>query len=350
MLKTKPITKIALVVAVAVTVFIVAYFGKYKGHVKDKEAKYSELFAKGLKESTQTRNPYLGLLPRYRGLKNHGKLRFEPIPGLDKPEVISFLVDVIRNGPKWLREQDYHIAKCYATLCLGATKDARALGPLTEALKIVDEKEKYEYVAKYAAIGLGLLGHPDAVEPLIKALEDKRLEVRYGVVWALGEFGDFRAINPLIKKFESKENYGVRANYGEALTKILKMKVSNENLPNHQFWVRWWKEGHKFTEERFEKIYLEWKNMKRETKIQRILAKRKLNEMSALGIAALPFMIEKVAQGDTTFISAISNLMDGELKKTATQEQCLEWWNKNKHKWLIPFDKSKAESGTESQK
>jgi HEAT repeat protein len=48
-----------------------------------------------------------------------------------------------------------------------------------------------------AAMTLGEIREPEAVESLIQGLDDEHGWVRWGAVWALGEIGDSRAIGPL---------------------------------------------------------------------------------------------------------------------------------------------------------
>ncbi|MEO1444284.1 MAG: HEAT repeat domain-containing protein, partial [Chloroflexota bacterium] len=40
----------------------------------------------------------------------------------------------------------------------------------------------------------------DAVEPLMEALDSDNANVRHMAVWALGEIGDMRSVQPLIKR------------------------------------------------------------------------------------------------------------------------------------------------------
>jgi hypothetical protein len=54
------------------------------------------------------------------------------------------------------------------------------------------------------ALRLGEIGDARAVEPLIKALEDEDRKVHWQAAWALGEIGDARAVEPLIRKLEGK--------------------------------------------------------------------------------------------------------------------------------------------------
>ena len=65
---------------------------------------------------------------------------------------------------------------------------------------------------------LGKIGGP-AVEPLIRALQDKNSRVRIGAAWALGKTKDRRAVGPLIRHLEDKSNV-VRAESAFALGEI----------------------------------------------------------------------------------------------------------------------------------
>ena len=55
------------------------------------------------------------------------------------------------------------------------------------------------------------------------------------------------------------------------------------------------------------------------------------------GVANLPFMTEKVQKGNTDLVPLISELVDAKLPPDATQQECLNWWNKNKSSWTISF-------------
>lgn len=108
---------------------------------------------------------------------------------------------------------------------------------------------------------------------------------------------------------------------------------------SRKLWLRWWKEGRKLTEQRFEKLYSEWKELKKQNKDKQ--AREKYQRIIDLGIAVLPTMTQKVQEGDTGLISAISKLTDGEFSDKATAAKCLDWWEKNKENWLIPFPNKK---------
>ena len=143
------------------------------------ECRFRELFEEGLKKCYRYRNPYGGI---------SDAVDDNPFQG--DSNSVPFLVDVLNNGPIWLSERKYscHLARCYATVCLGATRDPSALTPLIGELRKVDEPEN---VADVAAIALGLLGDTRAVDPLIAALQDDRL--RQASATALGKIGDVRA-------------------------------------------------------------------------------------------------------------------------------------------------------------
>jgi len=48
-------------------------------------------------------------------------------------------------------------------------------------------------------------------------------------------------------------------------------------------------------------------------------------------------MVDKIKMGDTELIEVVSELTAGKVKHNATAEECLDWWEKNKEDWLIPF-------------
>lgn len=354
----KPSMLVAVLLTIAAGVLPIACLGEEANSID-----YVELFEKGLGECSEFRNPYAGIVLFIPGPStDKDKYVFEPIHGLDDPNAVPFLIDVLENGPYWLPKEKHHFAKCYAAVSLGATHDSRALLPLIKAIETIDEKENDEYIARFAVYGLSLLEDPNVVNLLIAVLEDKRGVVRHTAVRSLGDLGVFQAIKPLTEHLLNLKKSKLDSNsvehtdekkallakiaenryrqtvthYGEAIAKIAKMKIEYKELSDVQFWSDWWQNGAKFTEQRFNAIYSKWKNEK-ETDRPKYVVRKQFFKMIDLGIPALPFMVEKVKRGEIEFIPAISKLTDGKLKKGATQAECLEWWNKNKQKWLIPF-------------
>lgn len=57
-----------------------------------------------------------------------------------------------------------------------------------------------------AAAKLGELGDPDAVEPLIEALNDRSSEVKANAIHSLGQLGDQRAVVPLLRRLEDPDD------------------------------------------------------------------------------------------------------------------------------------------------
>lgn len=88
-------------------------------------------------------------------------------------------------------DTDTRKASVYA---LGASREERALQPILRILS--DETEESE-LRGYAAEALGLLGQSDAVVPLISALRDESVNVRFWAAYALGQLRDKRAISEL---------------------------------------------------------------------------------------------------------------------------------------------------------
>jgi hypothetical protein len=100
--------------------------------------------------------------------------------------------------------------------------------------------------------------------------------------------------------------------------------------------LKWWPNGKKDTQDKFTKYYgqyVELKKQKNESK-----ANEELNSIRNLGVAALPFLIEKIQNGDTDLIPMVVQFTTRrELPLNATQAQVLAWWEKDKQNWLVPF-------------
>ncbi|MGB9979800.1 HEAT repeat domain-containing protein [Methanobacterium sp.] len=120
-----------------------------------------------------------------------------------------------------LKFKDCNIRK-EAVTALKKIADNRSLFPLIDVLGY---KEWHDYYAvmgsvrETAAEALGVLRDRRAVEPLIKALNDKDEEVRWKAAWALGNIRDRRAVEPLIYLLHDK-SWAVRRFAASALGKI----------------------------------------------------------------------------------------------------------------------------------
>jgi len=102
-----------------------------------------------------------------------------------------------------------------------------------------------------------------------------------------------------------------------------------------EIWLRWWRENPKWTGDRFSKLYAEWQLLSGQGKDKE--AEAEYQAIKDLGIAALPFMMERVKHGDKGLMPAISYLTDSAVPADAQPADCLDWWEKNKENWLIPF-------------
>ena len=131
-------------------------------------------------ERSRSGDPYLGLP---MGRSESGRPAFAPVEGLDTPEAVPFLIDVVKQGPgpfAHLADRYDDLARCYAALCLGLTKDPRALEPLVEALegRIVEDRKRPIWLPALAAQSLAFLRDYRAIEPLIEALNHQDVPVR----------------------------------------------------------------------------------------------------------------------------------------------------------------------------
>jgi HEAT repeat protein len=87
-------------------------------------------------------------------------------------------------------------ARSYASLGLGLTGDASAVGPLQEALGGASEEP---LLASRSGLALGLLGDTEVVQALLDTLGDTDDEAtRKSIVQALGYIGDERSIDSLV--------------------------------------------------------------------------------------------------------------------------------------------------------
>lgn len=116
---------------------------------------------------------------------------------------------------KALQHQDADVRK-KAVSALADIGGVKAVGPLIEMLK--DESEPVRRRAMVRLWSMGEEGE-EVVEPLIKALNSTHQHVRELAAMALGKIGDPRAIEPLRKKiFDS--NIWVQERASEAIKEI----------------------------------------------------------------------------------------------------------------------------------
>lgn len=147
----------------------------------------------------------------------YSAVRWKSAEALSKigKESVGPLVGLLRHPDEDVRWK--------AAIALGEIRDPRAIDPLIELLHDDDR-----YVKGRAAVALGMIGQP-AVDPLIQALAGGDGSLRWGAAIALGEIGDPRAMAPLIRALGDKyEN--VRS---EALASLKAMEDGNIDLFIH---------------------------------------------------------------------------------------------------------------------
>ena len=116
-----------------------------------------------------------------------------------------------------LQDSDHHVRKVAAD-GLGRIGDARAVEPLSAALKDSDDSDSN--VRRAAVEALEKIGDTRAVEALIAVLKDShRWVVRPAAAYALGRIGDARAVEPLIAALKDSHS-DLRRAAVEALEKI----------------------------------------------------------------------------------------------------------------------------------
>jgi hypothetical protein len=213
----------------------------------------------------------------------------------------------------------------------------------------------------YAATGLGILGDPNAVGLLVEALNSDSPRIRRMSFLALARLGDMRATEAMIKQAGNDEavdqptfNFGMRHFTRIGFYEIWSHNKHDEQVvqyrdfpelgtilgsqnPQRKVWQHWFKVGRKWTKQQCESKHSNWKEAKK-THPQQELIKKRARDLARPGIAALPYLIDKIAAGETELIELVSGLTRGKIKEDAKQADVLEWWNKNKASWIIPFE------------
>lgn len=143
------------------------------------------------------------------------------------PRAFDVLVDMTRSDPS-------SDPRSWAIKGLGLLGDPRAVDPLLDAL----HKEGEEgWVRGEVIEALGKLGGARAVEPVLAALRNGDYSMRLKAIRALGELGDVRAVGPLIEALMKGENIDVKRLARTALTKITGIDLGEDA----EAWLTWLK-------------------------------------------------------------------------------------------------------------
>jgi HEAT repeat protein len=104
-----------------------------------------------------------------------------------------------------------------ATYVLGQLRTSNPIGAVTAIQKL--SRSSHSATRTRAAVTLGRIKAPFAVDDLVKALDDAALTVREKAAEALGEIGDSRAVDPLLDKLKDPAS-GIANEAATALGKI----------------------------------------------------------------------------------------------------------------------------------
>jgi hypothetical protein len=305
--------------------------------------------------------------------------RPRPIKELGDPCAVPVLIDIAVNGPEWedtgpaLR----YLGRLSAVKTLGAHQDPRAFEPLLELMRegdLLEDINDNPQVAQlnirgYAAEALGYLADKRAFEPLVEAYtsDPNDSHVQTAVVLALGFLEDPRATDFLLtiltdKQSEENLRYLSRRSLARirdmrAIVPMIEQAEETGNdcalhdelmlMTRARIKLNYSREDRTFTASDFPelgkvdspaKIWRHWLKVAKGR--AECAVNQKDSDMAKWGVAALPFMIQRIKGGDgnqTDFIRRMSELTGHELRRNATPQECLAWWDNNKDKWTIPW-------------
>ena len=152
------------------------------------------------------------------------------LAGLDAPAPPPGLPDEYRGGPgtagrrKVRREKPQTLEQSIKALWspspakrrgaaarLGRSGDARAVGPLADAMRRSDPLTR-----EWAALALGTLGDPAGVAPLLAALDEEDGCLATMAIHALGDLGDAQAVEPLLARLDLSGEHRAVASFALA--------------------------------------------------------------------------------------------------------------------------------------
>jgi hypothetical protein len=315
---------------------------------------------------------------------------FLPAPAFRDPNAVTYLIGVLKDGEYWSDvhpvQQAYYSqqAQCYAALSLGYLKDPRGFGPLVHALSSPPDVNATKigmsqaYDLRFAAAyGLAVMGDPNAIDPLIMALERKqndaetaRYERTSSYVGCLASFRDLRTLEPILK---FSVEIGADATIWNSLEYLLHTEFFRDVQENsdgtyscaafpelgrqsyaglHQtFWRHWLNGGgQKYAKEQFDTYYKRWVALKPEERSDSLVY-----YMTRGGILALPYVMEKIESGENGFEYALTRLTtpamvrdeNGNLipkpnpdrQHFTSRAKAINWWKADKSRWVIDVNR-----------
>lgn len=170
--------------------------------------------------------------------KNSWKIKNEILElllktGVEKSEITNIL-PLIRDDNELVKEKALKLVGEFGDLSLispmMSTMQEDNLGEITRGLleKVKEKgydnfllglKSEYDAIRVFTVNALTIIGDRQAVDGLIKTLNDKNWKVRYFAAEALGNIGDERALKALIKLLDDEQQYVVNSSL-KAIRKI----------------------------------------------------------------------------------------------------------------------------------
>jgi hypothetical protein len=304
---------------------------------------------------------------------------FVPTQGLDNPTAVPFLVNILNDGPQWSEEgilQDNaeiysHIAQCYAVLCLGSIRDASTFDLLLETLQngkgrnskasqSRDWEGRYE-IKRYAAYALGEFGDRRAVNQLIITLRTEKFQE---CIYALSRLGAGQAVSVIIQVASEANTFDIdthmslqnllgtkfkirRVKDGYRVDEFPELGNLNSRTAYKQIWDHWQRVGVQHAERKFRENYIKLKNARQESPQDYAKHRHIERQMLGGGGAALPFLLEEIENGDSSLIQPLNTLIKrrqiggsrhngvANTDDLKTRQDCITWWNANKDYWVI---------------
>ncbi|MFH1743451.1 MAG: hypothetical protein ABIH23_30980 [bacterium] len=154
-----------------------------------------------------------------------------------------------------------------------------------------------------------------------------------------------RALPFLFDAIKENEEH-VRACIVPAIRRIIKKYFSLDVMKRYSpvgsyaMYIDWWEKEWRKTADEFALAYTKWKEAKEGDEKEAAY-----QELLDLGVAALPYAMEKIAGGDKQLFEAVNYWTNAELLSLESKQRLivrnrenlyLRWWKENKEKWLIP--------------
>lgn len=103
-----------------------------------------------------------------------------------------------------------------------------------------------------------------------------------------------------------------------------------------QLYLNWWRKVRGDGPRRVESLYARWDKMTKDG-LAEPATKVPLDEIRNMGIEALPFVMDKIQNGDERLVPFVSKIMRKQIGgETPTKQSVLDWWNANKAKLTLP--------------